>query len=51
MSRLRMVVPGYVEEPEPPLVQYEYLRRKRQDAAVSQEETGEIDPVAQMFTL
>jgi hypothetical protein len=46
MSELRMVVFGYVKEPEPSLVQHEYMWGKRQDEALSQATACKIKGVA-----
>jgi hypothetical protein len=35
MLRLRLAIPGYFEEPEPALVQYEHLWGKGQNAPLS----------------
>jgi hypothetical protein len=43
MSRLRLVVPGHIEEPEPALVQYGYLWGQRQNAQVSQKKARQIE--------
>jgi hypothetical protein len=39
MSRLRLVVFGHIEEPEPALVQHEYLWGKGQDAPIPHKTT------------
>jgi hypothetical protein len=51
MSRLRLVVPGYIKEPEPALVQHEYLWGERQDAALSQATARKIRKVTYFIDL